>query len=177
MEGQVFVTSAVAFAALIIIASLPSGPSASAANGVQEFFGASLTSGVEAFDGAVSRNSSPEYVEREMYGHLWFLERLTRDRNLGFASYVAVVFPERSELRFINFGNSEVEARILAGGSWTNTTVAAKESLELRFSSGTSSFSFRAGDLERSVEAYTPRTVIWMRMRSSSQSWQNSRVA
>lgn len=176
MEGQVFVTSAVAFSALIILAAMPAGPLASSPDGFRDFFKASLEGTGESFNDALGRNATPRAVEREIFSYYWFIERLTQDRSLAYGAYSVLIFPEKGELRAINYRNVETEISIWTGDTWTNTTLEPKESFVLQFSPGTSSFAVYTDESERSLNAATPRIVHWMRMGSGSQNWQNSRV-
>jgi hypothetical protein len=175
MEGQVFVTSAIVFATLIVLASLPSGPSASGATGVREYFVSSQSQVPEAFNDALQQNSTTASVEREMYSYLWFVERLSSDRSIEFSAWTVSVYPSRGEATAINFQDAELDLSLRTPSGWRNTTVAARGSETLSFS-GTGEFRVIEGEVDREFNASTPRVVNWMRMEGSNQVWQGARV-
>lgn len=178
-KGQSFIIGAMIFSLLILLVYLNTGPELiNPGSSTQNFFSQSLEESSDAFNDALEKNSSAEYVTRRMQSYDRFLERTSREKGIEYSSYSLVILPQEGEAGFVNLFADSLDVRLKTGSGWTNRTVDPRQSFYTTFNPGLQHVHLDvAGRNETySLDAATPRLVKHSVMKSSGETWENTLV-
>lgn len=174
MKGQAFIMGSVVFSLLLILPFLATGPSIQGPGTVtRHFFSHTLDKSSVALNEGLSENRSIGKAKRTVYSYDRFLERSSLEKGIDYYSYTLVVLPDKGEAVFINYFDSSLDVKLYTG-SWTNQTVAAKQSLVTSFSSGTVKVDLEVKGNNHEFDAATPRMLKHSVMNSTGESWKNT---
>lgn len=174
MEGQVFVTSAIAITAIMMVALVPAGPSIFDVSRINYYFQGGFDQVGESFNEGLEQNSSTDSVERSVYTYLDTLEDRSSSKGIEMGAYFLGVFPQRGEAFLVNYREDSLEYEFEAGTSSSSGTLEPLQSTTFTFTPGSQEFRLNASDDSYVFDAAQPRSARWMYMQSGEERWENS---